>query len=64
MKIVVCGPLQCGKSSYIKNLDEKALNVEAKARDNKFYTVGMDLGIIRLNGFDVFLFGTDRKSVV
>lgn len=58
MKIVVSGPLQCGKSSFIKNLDEKALNVEAKARDNKFYTVGMDLGIVRLNGFDVFLFGT------
>jgi small GTP-binding protein len=58
MKIVVSGPLQCGKSSFIKSLDEKALNVEAKARDNKFYTVGMDLGIVRLNGFDVFLFGT------
>ncbi|TKJ25363.1 MAG: hypothetical protein CEE42_07785 [Promethearchaeota archaeon Loki_b31] len=58
MKIVVSGPLQCGKSSFIKFLDEKALNVEAKARDNKFYTVGMDLGIVRLNGFDVFLFGT------
>jgi len=58
MKIVVSGPLQCGKSSFIRNLDDKALNVEAKARDNKFYTVGMDLGIVRLNGFDVFLFGT------
>ena len=58
MKIVISGPLQCGKSSFIKSLDEKALNVEAKARDNKLYTVGMDLGIVRLNGFDVFLFGT------
>ena len=52
MKIVVSGPLQCGKSSFIKSLDEKALNVEAKARDNKFYTVGMDLGIVRLGGGD------------
>jgi len=34
------------------------LNVEAKARDNKYYTVGMDLGCVKLNGFDVFLFGT------
>jgi signal recognition particle receptor subunit beta len=32
--------------------------VEAKARDNNYYTVGMDLGIVKLNGFDVFLFGT------
>ena len=58
MKIVVSGPLQCGKSSFIRKLDENALNVEAKARDNKYYTVGMDLGWVKLNGFDVFLFGT------
>lgn len=58
MKIVVSGPLQCGKSSFIRKLDERALNVEAKARDNKYYTVGMDLGCVKLNGFDVFLFGT------
>jgi small GTP-binding protein len=58
MKIVVTGPLQCGKSSFIRKLDDNALNVEAKARDNKYYTVGMDLGCIKLNGFDVFLFGT------
>lgn len=58
MKITVSGPTQSGKSSFIKFFDEKALNVEAKARDNKYYTVGMDLGSVKLNGFDVFLFGT------
>jgi len=58
MKITVSGPTQSGKSSFIKHFDEKALNVEAKARDNKYYTVGMDLGSVKLNGFDVFLFGT------
>ena len=58
MKIVVSGPLQCGKSSFIRYFDDKALNVEAKARDNRYYTVGMDLGNVKLNGFDVFLFGT------
>ncbi|NHJ23184.1 MAG: hypothetical protein EAX89_01315 [Candidatus Lokiarchaeota archaeon] len=58
LKIVVSGALQAGKSSFIKYLDDKALNVEAKARDNKYYTVGMDLGCVKLNGFDVFLFGT------
>ncbi|HUW91210.1 MAG TPA: GTPase [Candidatus Nanopelagicaceae bacterium] len=58
MKIAVSGPTQSGKSSFIKYFDDKALNVEAKARDNKYYTVGMDLGIVKLNGFDVFLFGT------
>ena len=58
MKITVSGPTQSGKSSFIKYFDEKAMNVEAKARDNKYYTVGMDLGSVKLNGFDVFLFGT------
>ncbi len=58
MKIVVSGPLQCGKSSYVKFLDKKAMNVEAKGRDNRQYTVGMDLGTLKLNGFDIFIFGT------
>jgi len=39
-------------------LDSNALNVEAKGKDQKYYTVAMDLGSIKLNGFDVFLFGT------
>ncbi|GAH11355.1 unnamed protein product, partial [marine sediment metagenome] len=38
MKITVSGPTQSGKSSFIKHFDEKAMNVEAKARDNKYYT--------------------------
>ncbi|MEJ2251767.1 MAG: GTP-binding protein [Candidatus Lokiarchaeota archaeon] len=58
MKILVTGPVQSGKSSYIKKFDSKALNVEARGSDNKSYTVGMDLGSIRMNGFYVYLFGT------
>jgi signal recognition particle receptor subunit beta len=34
------------------------LNVEAKGKDERYYTVGMDLGSVKLNGFDCFLFGT------
>lgn len=55
---MVSGPLSCGKSSYIRYLDENALNVEAKGIDDRYYTVGMDLGSVKLNGFDIFLFGT------
>jgi len=29
-----------------------------KGQNNKYYTVAMDLASLRLNGFDVFLFGT------
>ena len=50
--------MQSGKSSYIKALDQNALNVEAKGKDDKYYTVGMDLGSLKLNGFDCYLFGT------
>ena len=55
---MVSGPLSSGKSSFIRYLDENALNVEAKGIDDRYYTVGMDLGSIKLNGFDIFLFGT------
>ena len=55
---MVSGPLSSGKSSFIRYLDANALNVEAKGIDDRYYTVGMDLGSIKLNGFDVFLFGT------
>ena len=58
MKILISGPLQCGKSSYIKRIDPNALNVEAKGADDKYYTVAMDLGSIKINGFQIFLFGT------
>ena len=50
--------MQSGKSSYIRSLDPGALNVEAKGEDQKLYTVGMDLGNVKLNGFDCSLFGT------
>ncbi len=51
------GALQSGKSSYIKFLNKNALNVQVKGQDNKSYTVGMDLAQLKLNGFDIFLFG-------
>ncbi|MFW9999784.1 MAG: GTPase [Candidatus Hermodarchaeota archaeon] len=56
--MLVSGPLQSGKSSYIKALDDNALNVEAQGKDQKFYTVAMDLGCVKLNGFECYLFGT------
>jgi small GTP-binding protein len=58
MKIVVTGPIQCGKSSYINYLDKKSLNVQVRGQDNKYYTVALDLASLKINGFDIFLFGT------
>ncbi len=50
--------MQSGKSSFIQYFDKRALNVQAKGRDDVYYTVGMDMGSLKLNGFEVFLFGT------
>ncbi|MFX1236181.1 MAG: GTP-binding protein [Promethearchaeota archaeon] len=58
IKIVVTGPVQCGKSSYIRYFDEKSMNIETQGQNNKHYTVGLDLASIEVNGFDVYLFGT------
>ncbi|MFX0069731.1 MAG: GTP-binding protein [Candidatus Hermodarchaeota archaeon] len=55
---MVSGAVQSGKSTYIKYLDKKAMNVQVKGQNNKLYTVAMDLGSLKVNGFDVFLFGT------
>ncbi|TFG06918.1 MAG: GTP-binding protein [Promethearchaeota archaeon] len=58
MKIVVTGAVQSGKSSYINFFDKEALNVQVKGQNNLSYTVAMDLGFVKINGFEVYLFGT------
>ncbi len=58
MKILISGPVQSGKSSYIRNFDPNSLNIEAKGADEKLYTVGMDLGSVKINNYRIYLFGT------
>ncbi len=55
---MIIGAIHSGKSSYVKFFDTKAMNIEAEGRDKKYYTVGMDLATLQLEGFKVFLFGT------
>lgn len=58
MKILVSGPVHSGKSSYINYIDKSSLNISAKGRDNKTYTVGIDIGSRLINNVRVSLFGT------
>ena len=53
MKIVITGPSQSGKSSYIKYLDTNSLNVDVGGK-----TVAMDVGFYKLKNFHITLFGT------
>lgn len=53
MKIVVSGASQCGKSTYIKKLDENSLNVQVHGR-----TVAMDVAYVKVGAFHISLFGT------
>lgn len=58
MKILVAGPLQCGKSSYVQFFDENAINIDSRSRTGVKTTVAMDFGVIKSYDCDVFLFGT------
>lgn len=58
MKILVSGPVHSGKSSYINYIDKNSLNISAKGRDNKTYTVGIDIGSRVIKNVRVCLFGT------
>lgn len=58
VKILVSGASQCGKSSYIQFLDDRAINVVSRTRSGLNATVGMDFGVRKVNGFQVSLFGT------
>jgi hypothetical protein len=58
VKILVSGPVHSGKSSYINYIDKNSLNISAKGRDNKTYTVGIDIGSRVIKNVRVCLFGT------
>lgn len=58
MKILVTGPLQCGKSSYVQFLDENAISIDTRLRTGVKTTVAMDFGVVKTYDCDVFLFGT------
>ena len=59
MKIVVAGPFQCGKSTFVKKLDDSALNISTIDKKGKVCTIAMDIATINMdNNVKISLFGT------
>ena len=58
MKILVCGPFQSGKSTFISALDKNSLNIKTLDKNNKSVTIAMDVGTYDCDGLKITLFGT------
>lgn len=54
VKIVVTGPVACGKSTFVKKFGgERAFSIDYEGR-----TVGLDFARCNISGIEVFAFGT------
>ncbi|MHA1729513.1 MAG: GTP-binding protein [Promethearchaeota archaeon] len=58
MKIIVAGPFQCGKSTYVESLDNNALNIMTIDKSGNKCTIAMDIGSIDYKGLKINIFGT------
>ena len=58
MKILVSGSFQCGKSTFVRALDKKALNIMTHDKSGKKCTIAMDIGSFIYEGINISLFGT------
>lgn len=61
-KIVVTGPAQSGKSTFVANASDHGLSVDGTDMKGVATTVAMDLGRLSWQGFDITLYGTPGYS--
>lgn len=57
-KIVVTGPLNSGKSTFVTNASDHGLSVDGTDMKGISTTVAMDLGRLSWKGFDIMIYGT------
>lgn len=57
-KIVVMGPANSGKSTFVTNASDEGHSVDRRGSDGDVTTVAMDFGWLRWNDFDITLYGT------
>jgi len=61
-KILVTGPYNAGKSSFVKSISKKSVSVERMAMEKFPTTVAMDIGHVDHNGFVADIFGTPGQE--
>jgi len=61
-KILVTGPYNAGKSSFVHSASTKAVSVERMGLDKNGTTVALDHGHVDFEGFAVDLFGTPGQE--
>jgi len=61
-KILVTGPYNAGKSSFVKSISKKSVSVDRKALEKFPTTIAMDIGHLEHNGFVADIFGTPGQE--
>jgi small GTP-binding protein len=61
LKIVVLGSFHAGKSTFIQAVDPASRHVDAECGDGTT-TVALDYGKVKVNDFQVYLFGTPGQE--
>jgi len=61
-KILVTGPYNAGKSSFVKSISKKSISVDRKALEKFPTTIAMDVGHLDHNGFVADIFGTPGQE--
>jgi len=61
-KILVTGPYNAGKSSFVKSISQKSVSVERMALEKFPTTIAMDIGHVDHNGFVADIFGTPGQE--
>ena len=61
-KILVTGPYNAGKSSFVKSISKKSVSVERMAMEKFPTTVAMDIGHVDHKGFVADVFGTPGQE--
>lgn len=61
-KIVVTGPAQAGKSTFVTNASDIGFSVDRRGTTGDPTTVAMDIGWLRWKDFDITLYGTPGQQ--